>query len=142
MVIETLAKSGMRLGECLAMHPDHLDVSNSQYMIIEKVRHGKFGNPKTGKRLIDLPEGLVAELQNFILAKRKEALSEGEDITYLFPGITQRLAQKGLERACRAAKVRLRATRTTCGTPMPLYYSWITTVRHTSKNNWGIQASP
>lgn len=108
MVIEALAKSGMRLGECLAMHRDHLDASNCQYMIMETVRHGRFGIPKTGKRLIDLPDDLVARLQSHILRKRKEALSEGRDFTYLFPGITQRLVQKGLERACRAGKVRLR----------------------------------
>jgi integrase len=108
MVIETLAKSGMRLEGCLAMHRDHLDASNCQYMIMETVRHGKFGIPKTGKRLIDLPDDLVARLQNYILRKRKEALSEGKDVTYLFPGITQRLVQKGLERACRTAKLRLR----------------------------------
>ena len=108
LVTETLAKSGMRLGECLAMHRNHLDASNCQYMIMETVRHGKFGIPKTGKRLIDLPDDLVARLQSYILRKRKEALSEGKDVTYLFPGITQRLVQKGLERACRTAKVRLR----------------------------------
>ena len=108
LVVETLVKSGMRLGECLAMHRDHLDASNCQYMIMETVRHGTFGIPKSGKRLIDLPDDLVARLQSYLLRKRKEALSEGKDVTYLFPGITQRLAQKGLERACRTAKVRLR----------------------------------
>jgi hypothetical protein len=47
-------------------------------------------------------------MENPAQGLRKEALTEGKDVTYLYPGITQRLVQKGLERACRTAKVRLR----------------------------------
>jgi len=109
MVIETLAMSGMRLGECLAMHRDYLDVNNCQYLVTETVRHGKFGLPKSGKRLIDLPEDLVMKLERYLLLLRQEALREGNQVGYLFPGITQRMVQRGLERACRLAKVRVRS---------------------------------
>ncbi|SMC26644.1 integrase [Desulfacinum hydrothermale DSM 13146] len=109
MVIETLALTGMRLGECLAMHRDHLDVQNCQYMIVETVRHGRFGSPKTGKRLIDLPEVLVTKLEGYILELRKEALRTGAEDGYLFAGITQRMVQSGLRRACRLSKLRVRS---------------------------------
>ena len=108
LVLETIAFSGMRLGECLAMQRDHLDVPNKQYMVSETVRNGRFGLPKTGKRLIDLPEGLVRKLERHILDLRKVALSEGRDVTYLFPGITQRIVQKALKSVCRFAKLRVR----------------------------------
>lgn len=109
MVIETLALTGMRLGECLAMHRDHLDTHNCQYKIVEKVSHGRFGPPKTGERLIDLPEPLVAKLEDYIFELRKEALRTGIDDGYLFAGITQRMVQNGLRRACRLSKLRVRS---------------------------------
>lgn len=68
---------------CLAMHRRRLDVSNSQYMVSETVRRERFGTPKTGRRLIDLPEPLVCRLENHIKALRKEALKAGSDAGYL-----------------------------------------------------------
>ncbi len=110
LVVEVLACSGMRLGECLAMHRDNLDALNSQYMITQTVRHGKFGLPKSGeRRLIDLPAELVQKLEAHILKLRKEGLQTATEPSYLFPGITQRMVQRGLERACRAAKIRVRS---------------------------------
>ena len=95
-----MAHTETRLGECLAMHRNHLDVSNCQYMILESVKRERFGHPKTGKRLIDIPEGLVDKLDRHIKALRKELFSEGKDVEYLFPGITQRTVQK-----CNEARV-------------------------------------
>lgn len=109
MAIETLAMSGMRLGEYLAAHRDYLDAGKCQYMIVETVRHGKLGLPKSGKRLIDLPEDLVMKLEWYVLQLRREALHDGKQVGYLFPGVTQRMVQRGLERACRLAIVRLRS---------------------------------
>ncbi len=109
LILETIAHSGMRLGECLAMHVDHLDASNFQYMISETERYGEFRIPKNGKRLIDLIEDNTRDLEAYIVKLRKEALSEGKEVGYLFfPKITQRIVQRAMQRACRAAKVRTR----------------------------------
>lgn len=109
LVLETMAYSGMRLGEALAMHWDHLDITNCQYMVSETVRNGRFGIPKTGKRLIDLPDFLVKKLDRHLLKLRKQALADGTEVGYLFPGISQRTVQVAMKRACMAAKLRFRS---------------------------------
>jgi integrase len=109
LVIDSIAYSGMRLGECLAMHRDHLDVTNCQYMVSETFKRERFGLPKAGKRLIDLPESLVERLEKFIKTMRKESMSEGKEVGYLFPGISQRKAAGAMKRACRYAKIRTRS---------------------------------
>jgi integrase len=109
LVLETLAYTGMRLGECLAMHRDNLDVGNSQYMVKETIRNGRFGEPKTGRRLIDLMEENARSLESHILKLRREAMSQGGEIGYLFPAFTQRVIQRALQRACRTARVRIRS---------------------------------
>lgn len=108
LILEILAYSGMRLGECLAMHTDHLDILNCQYMVSETTKRGRFGLPKTGTRLIDLPESLVLKVEKYVFELRKKAFSEGKTVGYLFPDITQRLVQGALKRVCRFAKVRTR----------------------------------
>jgi integrase len=108
LVIETLAYSGMRLGECLAMKWSNLDVPNNQYMIAESVRRGKFGTPKAGSRLIDLPEALSSDLERYIKGLRKEALKEGGEVGYLFPKTTERTVRTAVRRACQLARIRVR----------------------------------
>lgn len=110
LIIETIAHSGMRLGECLAMHRAHLDVSNAQYMVSETVRNGRFSLPKNGKRLIDLTEENTKKLEAHILKLRKEALGQGKEVGYLFfPRNSQPIVRRALQRACLAAKVRVRS---------------------------------
>jgi integrase len=108
LILETLALSGLRLGECLAMHIDHMDTDCCQYKVCETVRNNRFGQPKTGERLIDLPNELVSKLKLHILELKKEALIKGERAGYLFPGITQRMVQNAFITTCRLAKVRRR----------------------------------
>ncbi len=108
LVLEVMAYSGMRLGESLAMHRSHLDISNCQYMVTETFRRGRYGTPKTGRRLIDLPEPLVARIESHIKKLRKEAMKTGGDVGYLFLDITQRMVQNNLKRLCRLAKLRRR----------------------------------
>ena len=108
LIIETLGYSGMRLGECLAMHADHLNISNCQYMVSETFRNGRYGLPKTGVRLIDLPESLVLKLDDHLFQIKKQAFRRGERAGYLFAGVTQRMVQGAVERACRFAKLRRR----------------------------------
>ena len=101
--------SGMRLGEVLAMSWGNLDSRNCQYNVSEKTRHGRFGPPKSGKRLIDLDAPLVAKLEAHIKELRKESLKSGNQAHYLFPGITQRMVQTAMRRACMAARLRTRS---------------------------------
>ncbi len=101
--------AGMRLGEALAMCWENLDVRNLQYNVTETTRQGRFGPPKSGKRLIDLDPPLVAKLEDHIKKLRKESLSAGVQAHYLFPGITQRMVQGAMRRACLAARLRVRS---------------------------------
>lgn len=109
LVLETLAYTGMRLGECLAMRWNHFDALNRQYMVSEAVRHKRYDVPKTGKRLTDIPDFLAAKLEKRIRELRKAALREGKEVSFIFLGITQRIAQNALKRACHAAKLRVRS---------------------------------
>jgi integrase len=110
LLLEIMAMTGMRLGEALAMHRQHLDVLNRQYLVSEKLKAGRYGPPKGGdRRLLDLEEGLVEKLEAFILGLRKEALASGGQVGYLFPGITQRQVQRAMQRACQAAQLRVRS---------------------------------
>jgi integrase len=109
LILETIAMSGMRLGESLAMGWENLDVRNCQYNVSETTRHGRFGPPKSGKRLIDLDATLVAKLENHIKKLKKASLALGVIPHYLFSGITQRLVQGAVRRACIADKLRARS---------------------------------
>lgn len=109
LVLEIMAMSGMRLGEALAMNMENLDIRNGQYNVTETTRNGRFGPPKSGKRLIDLDETLIGKLEVYIRKARKESLAEGRlPSNYLFPEITQRMIQRAMQRACKAARLRVR----------------------------------
>ena len=93
----------------MAMRWEYLDVRNLQYIVCETTRQGRFGPPKSGKRLIDLDQPLVAKLQAQIKKLRRESLAAGVQPHYLFPGVTQRMVQTAVRRACRAALLRTRS---------------------------------
>jgi integrase len=109
LILEAMAMAGVRLGEALAMCWENLDVRNLQYNVTETTRQGRFGPPKSGKRLIDLDPPLVAKLEAHIKKLRKESLAGGVQAHYLFPGITQRMVQGAMRRACLAARLRVRS---------------------------------
>jgi integrase len=118
--------TGMRLGEALAMSCGNLDARNCQYNVTETTRQGRFGPPKSGKRLIDLDEDLVEKLADHIKKLRKDSVVAGVLPRYLFPGISQRMVQGALRRACTAARLRVRSPhdlRHTYATLL-LCYSW------------------
>lgn len=121
LIIETMAMAGMRLGEALAMCWENLDVRNLQYTVTETTRQGRFGPPKSGKRLVDLDSPLVAKLEAHIKKVRKESLAAGVQAHYLFPGITQRMVQGAMRRACLAARLRIRSPMIS-GTPILPFY--------------------
>ena len=109
LILEVMAMTGLRLGEVLAMTVENLDAQNGQYNVTETTRAGRFGPPKSGKRLIDLDEPLVGKLEVHIKKMRKESMAEGRlPSPYLFPGITQRMVQRAMQRACMAARLRVR----------------------------------
>jgi len=109
LILETMAMSGMRLGEALAMSCGNLDARNCQYNVAETTRQGRFGPPKSGKRLIDLDETLVVKLDAHIKKLKKVGVATGVLPHYLFSGITQRMVQGALRRACMAARLRVRS---------------------------------
>jgi integrase len=109
LILEILAMSGMRLGEALAMCWENLDGRNCQYQITETTRQGRFGPPKSGKRLVDLDGPLVAQLEGYVKELRRESLRTGLQAHYLFPGVTQRMVQTAMRRACLAARLRPRS---------------------------------
>jgi integrase len=109
LILEIMAMSGMRLGEALAMGWENLDVRNCQYQVTETTRQGRFGPPKSGKRLVDLDASLVAKLEGYVKELRKASFKTGIPAHYLFPGITQRMVQTAMRRACRAARLRTRS---------------------------------
>jgi integrase len=108
LILEAMAMTGMRLGEVLAMCWENLDVRNCQYNIAETTRQGRFGPPKSGKRLIDLDAPLVAKLEAHIEKMRKESLRAGIQLYYLFTGVTQRTVQTAMRRGCISARLRTR----------------------------------
>ncbi len=107
LILEVMAMAGLRLGETLAMSQENLDVRNCQYNVAESTRAGRFGPPKGGRRLIDLEETLVGNLEIHLKKMRKAALA-GESLQsrYLFPEITQRMVQRAMQRACISARLR------------------------------------
>ncbi|MBU4232813.1 MAG: tyrosine-type recombinase/integrase [Desulfobacterales bacterium] len=109
LILEVMAMAGLRLGEALAMTLENLDAHNCQYNVTESTRAGRLGPPKSGKRLIDLDETLVGKLEVHIKKMRKESMAEDRlPSPYLFPGITQRMVQRAMQRACKAARLRVR----------------------------------
>jgi integrase len=101
----------MRLGESLAMSWENLDARNCQCNVSETTRHGQFGPPKSGKRLIGLDATLTAKLEGHIKKLKKASLAAGVIPHYLFSGITQRLVRGAVRRTCMAAKLRTRSPR-------------------------------
>jgi len=109
LILETMAMAGLRLGEALAMSGNNLDSRNCQYSVTETTRAGRSGPPKSGKRLIDLDEALVDKLEVHIKKMRREGMADGKlPGRHLFPGITQRMIQGAMQRACKAAQGRVR----------------------------------
>jgi integrase len=119
LIFKVLARTGMRLGECLAMRWDNLDVMNNCYKISQTVRRELYGLPKTGERIIDIPESLTQAVQQHILGLRKESLRTGKPVSYLFHGISQAYVQNQMRRICLRAGLRSR-------TPHALRHSYAT----------------
>ncbi|MHC1727394.1 MAG: tyrosine-type recombinase/integrase [Syntrophobacteraceae bacterium] len=108
LIFRTLAHTGLRLGECLAMRWNNLDTVNNTYKVEETVRRNVFGAPKTGDRIIDLPESLTEDLSAHVTRLRKAALKDRKPVDYLFPEITQAHVRAVMDRVCKRAGLRVR----------------------------------
>lgn len=119
----------------------NLDIRNLQYSVSETTRQGRFGPPKSGKRLIDLDPSLVIKLEEHIKHLRKESLAAGVQAHYLFSEVSQRMVQTAMRRACLAARLRVRS-------PHDLRHTYATTslMAHISrpmfKSSWDTTRFP
>jgi integrase len=87
LILETMAMSGLRLGECLAMREDNLDRRHCQYQVTESTRAGRFGPPKAGKRLVYLDPALMAKLTGHVNRLKRASLAGGLSAGSIsFPG--------------------------------------------------------
>ena len=119
LILKTMVYTGFRLGETLAMRLRHLDMKKMNYHVCEGYKRHRFSLPKKGKkRLVDLPDFLVAELGRYVNHLKKESLKKGEggqiDLLFVDPvekgywPYSQRKVQGLVKRVCSGAKLRVR----------------------------------
>ncbi len=118
LILKMMGFAGFRLGEALSMRFENLDFGTKTYHVCESFKRHRFSNPKKGKkRMVDLPDFLVTELQRYITQLRKEGLQTGKggDVSLLFLDpdergypYSQRKVQRLVERVCRACGLRRR----------------------------------
>jgi integrase len=78
-----LARTGMRLGEAIAVAIQDIDF-NSKYIWVKKsYRRGKFNPPKNGKaRKVDMSDQLTDVLKGLMTTRKKDALKSGMGASY------------------------------------------------------------
>jgi integrase len=120
MLLKVMAHAGLRLGEALVMRREHFDPVRKTYTVCQSYKRHTFKKPKGGKtRVVDLPDYLVEDLIDYIRYLRKDGLKTGRgaEVDLLFeapeePGgpypLSQRKAQRLVQRVCKAADLRIR----------------------------------
>ena len=79
------AKTGMRLGELLALRWDDVDLNSSFFWVRRSYRRGIFTRPKNGKsRRVDMTSKLKAVLKQHLLKEKKECFSLGVEPELVF----------------------------------------------------------
>jgi len=80
-----LARTGIRLGEAIAIRISDIDFNSKYIWIKRSYRRGKFTAPKNGKtRKVDMSDQLARVLTNLVKERKKEALRSGEgDVSQL-----------------------------------------------------------
>jgi integrase len=77
-----LARTGIRLGEAIAMQFENIDFNSKYIWIKRSYRRGRFTAPKNGKtRKVDMSNQLIDVLKNLMTARKKEALRRGKGET-------------------------------------------------------------
>lgn len=109
----TLFRTGLRLGEALALPWSNVDWNGSFLVVKQSFRRGMFGTPKTGKtRRVDMTDQLREELKTLQTRKKREAMSTGKPMSdYIFPDPTgaplaQNTVRQAFKRAARKAGLR------------------------------------
>jgi len=79
------AKTGMRLGELLALRWDNVDFNSNFLWVKRSYRRGIFTRPKNGKsRRVDMTPQLKAVLKQHLFKEKKECLSLGIEPELVF----------------------------------------------------------
>jgi integrase len=91
-LILTLARTGLRIGEALALKRDDLDFHQGHVWVRRTWGRRKIGTPKTGKpRRVDMSGQLRDVLQGYLAVRAAEAVLTGRaDSQWLFPADAQR----------------------------------------------------
>jgi len=119
LILKMMAYAGLRLGEALAMRREYLDTKNRTYFVCQSFNRRQFNRPKHGKRrLIDLPDFLVDELEAYIGHLKKERLRTGSggkiNLLFIDPAekrplpYSQRKIQYLMKKVSKAAGLRIR----------------------------------
>jgi integrase len=85
----TIASTGARVGEILALQVGDVDVPHCRLAIRRTIRKHRVGSPKSGKaRTVDVPPTSMAVLRGWVDTVRAEAAVRGQEATWLFPCLT------------------------------------------------------
>ncbi|HEV8311042.1 MAG TPA: site-specific integrase, partial [Methylomirabilota bacterium] len=86
----TMARTGLRIGECLALQRDDVDVTRRTLWIRRTWTRGRLGTTKGGRsRAVDLSPQAVQVLRDWMSIQETEAVVEGKPLSpWLFPSPT------------------------------------------------------
>jgi integrase len=72
------ARTGMRLGELLALKWDDIDFNSNYIWVKRSYRRGRFTRPKNGKsRRVDMSDRLIMALRAYLSVRKREDLKQG-----------------------------------------------------------------
>ena len=95
----TALRTGMRLGELIALQPGDLDFNGGFIEVRRAYSRGRLSTPKSGKsRRVDMSNGLAETLQKHLVERKRETLKNGwgELSELLFYSNTSVLSRKEL----------------------------------------------
>jgi len=85
MFYTTLFKTGLRLGEALALAVEDINWSTKQICVQRNLTHKNWGTPKSGKhREVDMSPQLAEDLRTYCLNGRKVCKSSPEKVKLVF----------------------------------------------------------
>jgi integrase len=127
MLLKMMNHAGLRLGEAIAFRLSNLDREAMKYHVRKTYRQFRFKKPKGGKfRFVDLPAYLMNDLDRYIRWLRKKYLRQGKgrqvDLLFEEPDssgkypLSQRKAQRLVERVCKGANLSRRNPHDLCHT--------------------------
>jgi integrase len=74
----TALRTGMRLGELIALRPGDLDFNGGFIEIRRAFSRGRLTTPKSGKsRRVDMSKGLAETLKQYLISRKTETLKKG-----------------------------------------------------------------